>query len=63
MISIFGAMAHNVSIIKDAEKIINSFINADDCRIWLEDESGQRFVPHGKLKIGLLQMPKVIRKE
>jgi hypothetical protein len=50
-------------ILKDCEKTLNSFIDMPNARIWFEDESGQRFVPHGRMKIGSVEMSKIIIEE
>lgn len=64
MLSSFCAMMHNVHILKEAEKIINSFSESENCRVWFEDEAGQRFVPHGNIKIKSFEYASIsMRKE
>lgn len=58
MLHALCTMMHNQSVLKSAEKTINSFTEADNCRIWFEDEKGQRFVPHGKIKICSIEYAK-----
>ena len=63
MISAFCAMMHNCMLLKDCEKALNSFMDMPNSRIWFEDESGQRFIPHGRIKIGSLEMSEIIIEE
>ena len=63
MISAFCAMMHNGILLKDCEKTLNSFMDMPNSRIWFEDESGQRFVPHGRIKICSIEMSKIIIEE
>ena len=63
MFDVFCAMMHNYILLKDIEKSLNSFIDGPNTRIWFEDESGQRFVPHGRIKIGSIEMSKIIIEE
>jgi hypothetical protein len=63
MMNGFFAMMHNYALLKDTEKSLNSFIDDPNTRIWFEDESGQRFVPHGRIKIGSVEMSKIIIEE
>ena len=63
MLSVFCAMMHNSILLKDCEKTLNSFMDMPNSRIWFEDESGQRFVPHGRIKISSLEIAEIIVKE
>ncbi len=60
MLRAFCTMMHNRQILKTAENTINSFTESDNCRIWFEDEKGQRFIPHGKIKIHSIEYTKPI---
>lgn len=59
----FCAMMHNYNILQNAEKTINSFIDNNNTRIWFEDEKGQRFIPHGRIHIGSVELKMVITEE
>lgn len=41
--------------ISHIENIINSLIDNESNYVWFEDEKGQRFVPSGKIYIGLIE--------
>lgn len=59
----FCTVMHNYNLLQSAEKTINAFINSKDTRIWFEDEKGQRFVPHGKIHIGSIELTTAITEE
>jgi hypothetical protein len=42
---------HNVHVLKQAEQTVNSFIEAPDITVWIEDEEGNSFVPKGNITI------------
>lgn len=55
MLNIICNMAHNHILLKQCEDTINSFLNADNVKIWIEDDKGNRFIPSGNIKIGCLE--------
>lgn len=55
--NIISAIAHNETLIKNAENLINN-LNGKDCKIWMTDEAGNVFVPQGKIIIGYYQFIK-----
>ena len=55
MLSIICNMAHNHILLKQCEETINSFLDADNVKIWIEDDKGNRFIPSGNIKIGYLE--------
>lgn len=57
--AVFG-MAHNYMLLKNCEDTINAFHNADNVKIWIEDEKGNRFIPSGNIKIGYLETVKLV---
>lgn len=63
MLSAMCAMLHNMQILNTAEKTINSFNENSNCRIWFEDEKGQVFIPHGKVKIKSFEYVSTIKGE
>ena len=50
----FG-MFHNLSIIQDAERTINNFIDDKNFRVWIEDEDGNQFVPKGRICVNYVE--------
>ena len=50
------SLFHNGSILSDAEKTINAFINHDDFTVWITDSEGNHFMPKGEITVNYINI-------
>lgn len=52
LIANFAIAGHNAAILKSAQNTINSFINDENSKVWIEYEDGRVEFLKGKIKLG-----------